>query len=386
MSMTLVEQIAEHLGIDEAGARKALDTFAGQISHLVDKGGTLEIPGLGTFSELNGVIHFDPTAELADAVNHRFAGLETLRVTHANREVIVSTDTDWAGEAESSDAPPPEAELSGVEELDGAALLEPDEVEDSIHDATDPSTTHFGNEPDEPVDEFVDPAVEQEEDDLKWSGAFSASEDDAVDVELPGHEAGIENEPEALERMVEPLPTSSKDQDSSPSIARLFVPLVAVLGVIAVLLWFLNRSDAPAIATTTTPPQASETGQSTETLTTGSEPSEPVAGSTTVSPPPPPSEESVPLWTPGRIDRNSGGYTIVVSSEPSRAEAEAIARSIETRLSTTTDVFTSSVDGSTRYRVGVGSFASARDASQVLSTRSDELPEGSWVLRIQPSM
>ncbi len=385
--MTLVEQIAEQLGIDETGAKNALGTFAGQIAHLVESGGSLDVPGLGNFVEDDGLLLFNPTPELAEAVNHRFAGLETLRVTREDGELttIAKDEPDVSLGSELED--------SSVSELETAARSIPDsEVLDDVAEADGPDVAE-ADRPDvdsidsEPSDVFAAGYDHDTNTDDVDDGEELVSGSDSNDMAAVTSTDALDDAKAEIS-LDKPLAKKTEMSRAGASRARLFVPLIAVACFVVGLLWFINRGDSPTelaenngpntTTSQTGPPTAngSQSGTSGETSEAAA-PSE-SAGEATI--------DTTPLWRPGQIARNTGAYSIVVSSEETRPEAEAIARSIATRLNQITDVLVSTVNGATRYRVGVGEYSSSTQAAQELNQLSSELPDGSWVLRIQPSM
>jgi len=108
-----------------------------------------------------------------------------------------------------------------------------------------------------------------------------------------------------------------------------------------------------------------------------------------ISPPedvPPPPEVS---WEPGAIDRRAGGYTLVVSSQETIAEANEVARALAATLadeSLPIDVLEGAARGETWYRVAVGQFSQESTANRELRRLADRLPEGAWVLAVRTHM
>ncbi|HMB91605.1 MAG TPA: SPOR domain-containing protein [Rhodothermales bacterium] len=104
-----------------------------------------------------------------------------------------------------------------------------------------------------------------------------------------------------------------------------------------------------------------------------------------------PSDEETPAEPPpastGPIDRAQGGYTLVVGSRGSREAADAGAERIRQTLnddSIPVDVLQGTVNGTTRYRIGVGQVETT-DAALALKQRlGNRIPADAWVTRILP--
>ncbi len=200
------------------------------------------------------------------------------------------------------------------------------------------------------------------------------------------------------------------DATNRPSISRIAVPVIALLGIIGIMLWFINRglvtkdADAPAVTATEeqrVDPPATPASQPEETAVgdgeavaqdptgagdteTGEGDSSPDATAATTTDPP-----AAETWNPGGIDRTASGYTIIVSSEPTRSEAFNVARRFAARLSSANqpiDVLRVNVNGQTRFRVGVGQFTSVAVARNTFNSLQSELPDGSWITKISADM
>ncbi|MEX0746446.1 MAG: SPOR domain-containing protein [Rhodothermales bacterium] len=96
-----------------------------------------------------------------------------------------------------------------------------------------------------------------------------------------------------------------------------------------------------------------------------------------------PVTESTPLRSADGIEASRGGYTIVVYSETSSEPAEATAQRFR-NSGYRTGVLQSRDGGVTRYRVGIGQFRSAGEATRARdSLAGKEIPEDAWVYRIR---
>lgn len=404
MSTALVEQIAYRLGIDEDSAQRALNALVQQLSEIADTNQEVSIAGLGTFRSVDGVMQFEPTPEMIDAVNHRYAGLDKIDVAKTNVGPFFRTHDPVreSSAIEQDSERPASLDLQSEAEVDDPPTDDVVEIEpvgeayagDSGTDQ-EVATIH---ELEDPLSELADTPLVPESPDADDVSPASAGtigmESDMVENERSGEDIptdlpddtseasdAVATDVQAAETDSKVLSSSRKPsrQRNSRAMARMFIPLVAILALVAVLMWVVSRP-----VSTGGDGAQSESGQATGQT----DPAGAGAGGAN-TPEQTPSEsvtDPVPEWTAGQIARDTGAYTIVVSSEESRAEAEVIARSIALRLNRKTDVFVHTANSQTRYRVGVGQYETSDEAVSSLNELSDELPEGSWVLRILPSM
>jgi len=83
------------------------------------------------------------------------------------------------------------------------------------------------------------------------------------------------------------------------------------------------------------------------------------------------------------IDPDAGGFTIIVASRTSQGGAQSVRDTYRQRFSTAdvpVDVIPSTVDNTTRYRIGVGQFSNRAEAQEVLKKFGSKLPDGAWIL------
>ena len=86
-------------------------------------------------------------------------------------------------------------------------------------------------------------------------------------------------------------------------------------------------------------------------------------------------------------ERAQGGWTIIVASEGSQREAELRLPLFRTRLQEAgypVDIFAALGDDPPRYRIGVGLFASQKEAASAQARLTAQLPEDAWVLKVVP--
>ena len=142
-------------------------------------------------------------------------------------------------------------------------------------------------------------------------------------------------------------------------------------------------ADEPAV----TPPTEEEASPEDPTSETDTAPDEVVEDQAEETPP---SEETTPEQPPastGPIDRAQGGYTLVVGSRGSRDAAEADAERIRQALNDTSipvDVLQGTVNGTTRYRIGVGQVATTEAALALKQRLGNRITADAWVTRILP--
>lgn len=94
-----------------------------------------------------------------------------------------------------------------------------------------------------------------------------------------------------------------------------------------------------------------------------------------------------PAASPSRtFDRSRGGFTIAVASRTQQSEAQRLVDMYRDRFGGTdypVDVLSATTNGTTRYRVGVGQFASRDAARDAMQRHSGDLPDDAWPVEIQ---
>ena len=105
---------------------------------------------------------------------------------------------------------------------------------------------------------------------------------------------------------------------------------------------------------------------------------------------PPATDQSTPgeraFAEAARLDRAQGGWTAVVASVTSRAEAEQVAQRFAQEFEGQNypiDILQTTVDGTRRFRVVVGQFASPDQVIQAIESGADRFPDDSWGLEIE---
>ncbi len=119
MSAPLDVEIARRLGTDPEATEEALHAVLDRVRQQVGLYGYARLAGIGTFRQHEGGLTFEADPVLAEAVNHRFAGLEPLQVASPSAppdepaaEPPVAPAADETEAAEAPFRSPEEPELS----------------------------------------------------------------------------------------------------------------------------------------------------------------------------------------------------------------------------------------------------------------------------------
>ena len=426
MPDSVVERVADRLEIQPEQTDQVLRTLAQLIKKQSARDGQVRVPGLGVFQQTTDTLAFEPDRTLAEAVNGRYAGLESVPLTLAPEAEDVLDETPMV---------PTEAELEAEEPVVvEEPVVEDDIEEEPVAEETEPAgmvplydgdleSDDFGEadrsdaETDELPPEFFDELEEEAEPDIAppvtgWSqkdldtllqeGDAEATDDETLETDALLDEAEEEDEEaEAfLDTLAEngddlppPLPPGPKLRKPAKAPQRrqvlpwVMVAVAALIIVAAVLYQFGFFSASPTDPTTT--PIATQTP-----------PTETPAPATTDTPPPtdetePPTETpaetpqpETPAPTPpaaGSIDRAQGGYTLVAASFPDRTVAEAEANRFRQRIndqSIPVDVLQGESGGRVWYRVAIGQVPTLEEANTLLGQLSANLPDRTWITRI----
>jgi hypothetical protein len=89
---------------------------------------------------------------------------------------------------------------------------------------------------------------------------------------------------------------------------------------------------------------------------------------------------------PDGITPSQGGWSIIVASRTQETAARSLVETYRGRFTSqqiAVDVLEANVDNTTRFRVGVGQFASRSDAERFLEVNQSKLPNGAWPYRLQ---
>ncbi|MDX1429969.1 MAG: SPOR domain-containing protein, partial [Rhodothermales bacterium] len=218
----------------------------------------------------------------------------------------------------------------------------------------------------------VDTSAATDEDTSVATDADATAVDAAATVTDTAHDA--ETSSTTDEGSAEPKAPATPASDKPPVVVKrqsralpyfalIVVPLLAIAGV----LYVISRGDG-------FPPQPEEVIDD----------SQDGEGAESAAQAPP-----AVFWEPGAIDRRAGGYTLIVSSQPTIEEASAVALELAHTLGAEglpIDVLRGTARGETWYRVAIGQFSRQSVATQELRRLAEKLPEGAWVLRIRTNM
>jgi hypothetical protein len=86
------------------------------------------------------------------------------------------------------------------------------------------------------------------------------------------------------------------------------------------------------------------------------------------------------------LDPSAGGWTVVVASRQDQSEAADLVETFRQRFDdreVPVDLLEGTVDGETRFRVGVGQFPSQIEAETFLDANGASLPDGAWPLELE---
>ncbi len=413
----LVDKVAQKLGISREVAADRVDEFVDQIQSVTGEASAAQVEGLGTFTFDEGEVRFTPDPRLAVVVNHRFAGLAPIPVesvadagridesSFALPDIPIAVQHDMDSRSEREHAPPMADSTSDVVE-DTVDELRDDDVDPGAVAAVGPgdlgsltpSKPTPGDEPpkdtvveSEHRDSVVGEATETEPAKVAGTGADASRDTVATDADIAAPEnaetvaAVPTDEPDTLDSSNEddkPEGTAAESGQAPPAVVKrksralfYFGMIVVLVLAIAGVLYLISLGDGP-------PSDRQDEVVETEA---GTSPGGSEAAATT------PSGLQPPLiaWEPGAIDRRAGGYTLIVSSQETIDEANAVALELSQQLADEDlpiDVLRGTARGQTWYRVAIGQYSRQSIATRELRRLAEKLPEGAWVLRIRNNM
>jgi len=270
---------------------------------------------------------------------------------------------------------------------------EPD-TESVFDDATSALDTGGTEESESPSPD--QPASEAEPDtgarDFGTGGAPLDTDEDALDEDAFSEESSGETQSEPVPEPARPEP------ESSASILRVLVT-VLVLILLGGGAWYIlgQRGLVPSPGQTftqlggqtTTPgssePAAADADESDEASSSTDGTSGERSPSSSESDPGA-SGDSAPDRPQQGLDPSAGGWTVVVASRGDRGTATDLVETYRQRFDdrdVPVDLIEGTVDGSTRYRVGVGQFRSQIEAESFLDANSSAMPDGAWPLELE---
>jgi hypothetical protein len=412
------QHLASQLGVPEDQARTMLAAFNDSLAEELDRSGVAVIPEIGTFTTAADGTEFEADAALQSLVNARHDAL---------RDIVAASRTQPVEETPEQEIP----EETEPEEVDDADVVVQEAASASEATVEEPSADGSV------LDDEVDSAPElEEEDSIDVSAPVGVSESAAGDddiepeidagarpaeplsdepaVDLVEHESDLPTEPEGVdddarghaeppppppeEEMMPPeTPQPAADRPPAPSrqkrsgvpwlLVGVVVLIFAAIGLF-VLMSGGEREVEPTDPIIEALPPADDEITDEDAFDDDAVPDEapadeaPPESPATDTPAP---ETADPVYGES-IDRSQSRYTLVIASLPSQGAAETVMNSWRNR-GFRTDVFSETIDGVTRYRVGIGQFDTIDRADSVRSESAiaSDLPEGTWVYRYPAS-
>ncbi len=367
-----LDRLAQHLDASPGEVRQALRALREALHDEAARSGEAPLAALGTFRRAGDALRSERSEALAEAVNERFAGLETLRLpapetvspAFSKSEVVAAS----GAEAEAASEMRPEEPVER-ESADGAARSW---LSERLAAYPAPLAPVFVRE-----SAFVGAT-------LAPRGEAAPPIAAPASATAAGAE-GVEDERSAL------LP---------------WLIAAALVLAVGIGLWsYLSRPGAP-------PPEDPPATQEDIAAATPEEPaprSEQPAPADTMDAAPAPADTAAAPAPAGDAEGNAeddaeggaedepdetatpwppGTWTIVVASEPSRTRAEIRLNTYRDRFAGVdhpVGILDAGLDAGTRYRVVVGRFATPDASRAALDRYQDRLPEGAWLLQVEPN-
>ena len=440
--MSLHEQIAVRLNVHPDEAKAALSSLVQYIRLKATVGEPVTIQGLGTFTMGEDRLLFSTDPSLSELVNHRYSGFEDRAVTPRMEIELPPLDKVEPVLAKPSPALEPMSPsglaTAPVTDETDVDFPEEDWEEEAVWEqpTTDDAAHPLGPLSDPPLETadflVLDEPVDQPPDDSPFLKVGIGELEAGDEAEIPSEAFGIlqssapppmvtsptelddtqapADNPPPPSSLPEPAPdrhasspasrTSSDKQGTKGGMIRWggFIALALILGGTAgyFILRPGTKTDPPEVITAR-PPVSVPSSQADSQMTASPLPvsidsvdaSSPAAVLSTEAPPVTPIE--TPAAPPatglhGGIDRAAGGYALIVGSAISRTQADAVLQDFADRQMPS-DVLTSTdAEGVTRYRIGLGQFPTLDAADAMRQEMADQLPEGTWILRITSDM
>lgn len=420
MADTVVEQVAERLDIPTSEARLVLNALSKLIHQQAEQEGRVRVPGIGIFEQKAGdeALRFTPDAALERVVNHRYAGMapaasappaadaSSSEAEHTGTVPPIAVEASEEKEAQAADPGATSAEetpAEGTREADAPGedaakeatsergVVQSSQTTPAIVAASSPG----GSDPDG-EEETAPPAPERDGPDDRHepegTDDADAPTDGAAAEVTPSSDAPDESR-DGGDGAAEPV-TEQAAPNRTPALIGLLLALLLAAGAA----WWLltdepadppgasdvavmepepaDETDQPAPDPATDPEAADETSDAADV------PDEERALTDGVSP------DDLPAGADA-IDPTLGGFALVVASVPSEEDAEAIEADYRDAVADDplpTALLVLQSGDTTRYRVGIGQFATQDEALAVRDARSDVLPGDAWVLRLTPDM
>ncbi len=319
MSEPLIAALAQRLDCSPEEAEVALYQLIAHWQQQLQQTGQVVIPGLGGFYRTAQGLRFEPAGALAQAVNYRFAGLESVTIEpteaqpYSKVEVIAPEVPEETETPESVQAPAPEAPAS----LPETPEPEPAAAETPLLSQVEPATHRLSATP-------------------------------------PPRPPRIHLHEERARKLPLWIPAAL---------------VIVALGAIGIW-WLLSmRPTSPASPTPTLSPETTTTAIPPETTSVATAPQADTAQPT--SPPP-----STPM-------RDGYALIVGSTTNRAEAEqmAERFRQRLAGQ-GLSVEIITAPANGTTRYRIAVGRYTSAEEALTAKQQLGSLVPADAWVLRL----
>lgn len=409
----LISLLVDKTGLEQEQVEKQLAELVNRIQNAADEGKSFEIEGFGTFRMEDDNLQFDPSSTLQTEINNKYAGMKPIELIGAfkqpegeeipdmmeaddNEDAIWTFDTESVEEEQQNEAaeepvlPAEEEKAPNEAEIESEVEEEPDRQE---------NTTVVNNDISDETEEKTDTGDTAEEE-LADHKTETASVDEAE-----GKKSPKQKEPEH-ENDEEPPKVAAKKETTGDPIER-FLMVAVILLVIGVGGWFIydlgfskpgnNKSKSQTFSHQTAKKQVPagqgdmKSGKTADTSTGNSsgEKSEPERTSQVTkqggSQPASNTEQDNPYGLRGSVNQSiSSGYTIVVHSLKNQKKAENNRQRLQDQ-GFRAIIQSATVDGSMRYRVGIGQFPTVDAAEEAIEELPEPYKSNNFIKRIKQS-
>ncbi len=418
MNQELIRVMSEKLNRSGQDMEKALRAFGSAVNDRLKSEGHAELAGLGRLTQEGAQRSFEPTQELAAAVNYRWEVVS--RVTQSE-EAIPTTQSE-EDMAEEDPEPMRKASWTPLGEVDPTTMSDLSSKNPALPVSPDPASERkeIGSPDTTDSAEFdpVSPLV----DDLTFETLHStfaagsaalassggtdtgASEPSTPIAPPPPGSSSSPPAPASDQRPPKPSGQPRAPRRGTGSAGASRNPLLigfGALAVLAIVVWIGSNIvgdgteptlsgatptgiAAPADSGLVDGSAAQEPSESIEEAAAGSTATTPggvtTPGGTTASVPPNPDP---PQTTPTTFGISSSGYTLMVGSSTDLVRATADMTRFDALGHPVALLSYEDADGNLRHRIAVGQFASISEADSARQSLAGDLPSGTWVRRIR---
>ncbi len=218
MSDSVVARVADRLEIQPEQTDRVLRTLAQLIKKQSAREGRVRVPGLGVFEQSAEALVFEPDAALAEAVNVRYASLETVPLALSPEAELEAPEAETEeapmkapGAAVEESAAPPEDVVEDV-----AEETAPDEAVEEPAEAEEEAASFFEEEP-----AAKEELAEDEEDSFFEDEPVAEEEPAVAEAESEEEDSFFEDKPVAEEELVE----DEQEEAATADLAEEALPL-----------------------------------------------------------------------------------------------------------------------------------------------------------------